>query len=99
LRCCVCRSRKVVDQKGLISMRIEGIQVKVPVCKVHSKSPGWFLIAERRLKKLERAYWRGKKFTEEICLICLGSGDSTSGKCSWCDGKGKVRPVFVSQSS
>jgi len=103
LRCCVCKSRRVVDQKGLISMLVEGLQVKVPVCEVHSKSHGWFPKAERRLRILEKAYRRGREFTEETCLMCSGSGDSESGKCPWCDGKGRVRPVplktLVSQSS
>ena len=96
--CLFCASTKIGYRNGLLSTKKNGLQIELRLCPKHShkkrKKRTWN-IAKGQLKKLEEDYQNGKQFTEEPCLLCLGSGKLVQGKlvqgkCWWCNGKGIV---------
>lgn len=102
--CSLCSSRQIDYQNALLSMKVLGLQVELCLCKKHApiaRHPNqWSKInrdlwteASKELTKLEEDYFNGKKFSEETCLLCLGSSQLESqGQCWWCQGKGAVKP-------
>ncbi len=105
--CLLCSFTVIDYQNGLLSMKVPGLQVELSLCSKHSqiaRHPNqWSKInrdlwieASEELVKLEEAYLQGKEFSEETCLLCLGSGQlELQGQCWWCKGKGVVKPELL----
>ena len=105
--CSLCNTTEISYQNALLSMRVPGLQVEIPLCHKHARiarHPNqWSKInrdlwteASEELVKLEEAYLQGKEFSEETCLLCLGSGQlELQGQCWWCKGKGVVKPELL----
>jgi len=91
--CLFCPSQEKVIQNGLVSTKVDGAQVEFFLCPKHRGrlSEAWRRTG-RRIVRLENAVLAGRKFPEETCLLCNGSGQLMSGVCWWCKGTGKVRP-------
>lgn len=95
--CLLCRSEKVGYQNGLLSNKIDGVQVELRLCPKdkNRKKEAW-VKAEGKLKRLEKACYRGRNLPEETCLLCQGSGQLSSGQCWWCKGRGSIKPNLLS---
>jgi len=103
-QCLLCSSMELGYQNGLLSVKVPGLQVELPLCYKHAKiarhpnqwpkiNQDLWIEASEELVKLEEDYFKGKEFPEETCLLCLGSGElEFQGECWWCKGKGKVKP-------
>lgn len=100
MKCTFCPDEKDSQlwyANGLMSVKIEGVQVRFGVCKKHNSWENRINArrkASRELKRLEHLYRRGMPIPEEPCVLCEGEKHLSSGEtCWWCNGKGVVGPL------